>query len=156
MDKCVHYIIYMEWTILWDTYLLLFLLHLIHSMHQSPLTIINSACNCASAVPDAVKAHCCIHVTGNEGLLSIIAAAGVHNEVISRTFWFKDLSQLVQTDTVCCHSDASGDKLRMGKDDRSHPHQKTRSHLQPWLWPVPKPSMATSICPACTSILTFI
>ena len=44
---------------------------------------------------DAVKAHCCIKVTGNEGLLNIIAAAGVHNESISRTFQSEDLSQLV-------------------------------------------------------------
>ena len=45
---------------------------------------------------DAVKAHCCIKVTGNEGLLNIIAAAGVHNESISYTFRSEDLSQLVK------------------------------------------------------------
>ena len=45
---------------------------------------------------DAVKAHCCVQATGNEGLLSVIAVAGIHNESISRTVRSKDLSQLVQ------------------------------------------------------------
>ena len=44
---------------------------------------------------DVVKDHCCVQATGNEGLLSIIAAAGIHNESISRMFQSKDLSQLV-------------------------------------------------------------
>ena len=45
---------------------------------------------------DAIKAHCCIKVTGNKELLNIIEAAGVHNESISRTFRSEDLSQLVK------------------------------------------------------------
>ena len=34
----------------------------------------------------------------------------------------------------CCHSEAGGDKIRTEKDHWSHTHQKTRSHLQPWLF----------------------
>ena len=35
---------------------------------------------------DVVKAYCCIQVTGNEGLSSVIAAAGIHTESISKIF----------------------------------------------------------------------
>ena len=35
----------------------------------------------------------CVQVTGNEGLLSVIAAAGIQNESISRTFRSEGLYQ---------------------------------------------------------------
>ena len=44
---------------------------------------------------DAVKAHCCVQATGNEGVFSVIAAAGIHKKFMSRTFRSEDPSQLV-------------------------------------------------------------